>query len=392
MATFKVKGIGYETLTNDTVKVISYRNIPSHKLIIPPTVENDGNTYSVVEISVPNFEDRYTFITSVIIPNGVTRIGEHSFSDCSDLTTIKIPSSVTSIGDFAFHHYGRRKNMSVYITDLAAWCKITFAVWANPLSHATNFILNGKKVISMTIPDGVTNIPDCAFENFLGLKSVKIPNTVASIGNSAFYECSNLKSVSIPSSVKRIGEIAFANCTHARFKFEDITGIEVADNAFKGVIRPIIYGTETIIAKDPECEVYVASRNCVEFGTASPCISGEWNYISFSGVLAESNMQYLALPDTFRKIPDYTFAKRIYYTSHKGHDVEIKNHLKGLMLYDNGAADLQLEIGDQGGALMMCYLYVPDRFLEEATTKWKDIFMAIRPLDQVPFELRDIKP
>ena len=42
-------------------------------------------------------------LTSVIIPNSVTSIGERAFSNCTLLTGIIIPSGVTSIGDSAFN-------------------------------------------------------------------------------------------------------------------------------------------------------------------------------------------------------------------------------------------------------------------------------------------------
>ena len=38
----------------------------------------------------------------VVIPNGVTSIGEQVFEDCSSLTSVTIPEGVTSIGNWAF--------------------------------------------------------------------------------------------------------------------------------------------------------------------------------------------------------------------------------------------------------------------------------------------------
>ena len=40
--------------------------------------------------------------TNYTIPNSVTTIGEHAFSDCDSLTSINIPNSVTTIGEGAF--------------------------------------------------------------------------------------------------------------------------------------------------------------------------------------------------------------------------------------------------------------------------------------------------
>ena len=43
-------------------------------------------------------------LTSYVIPNSVTRIGDYAFSSCSSLVEVVIPNSVTRIGDYAFLH------------------------------------------------------------------------------------------------------------------------------------------------------------------------------------------------------------------------------------------------------------------------------------------------
>ena len=39
---------------------------------------------------------------AVVIPKGVTKIGDDAFLGCTNLTQITIPDSVTEIGEFAF--------------------------------------------------------------------------------------------------------------------------------------------------------------------------------------------------------------------------------------------------------------------------------------------------
>ena len=68
-------------------------------------------------------------------------------------------------------------------------------------------------LISVTIPNSVTSIGDCAFYGCSGLTSVTIPNSVTSIGFCAFEGCSGLTSVTIPNLVTSIGGYAFQNCT-----------------------------------------------------------------------------------------------------------------------------------------------------------------------------------
>lgn len=47
----------------------------------------------------------------------------------------------------------------------------------------------------MEIPEGVTSIAECVFENCKSLQSIVIPNSVTSIGEKAFNGCTSLKTI-----------------------------------------------------------------------------------------------------------------------------------------------------------------------------------------------------
>ena len=115
-------------------------------------------------------------LTSVTIPDSVTSIGEHAFAECDSLTSVTIPDSVTSIGDGAFQ-----------------MC---------------------SSLTSVTIPDSVTSIGEYAFYFCYSLTSVTIPDSVTSIGEHAFEACYSLTSVTIPDSVTSIGGWAFESCSN----------------------------------------------------------------------------------------------------------------------------------------------------------------------------------
>ena len=153
-----------------------------------------------------------TLVTDLVIPNSVTSIGGKAFCYCSSLTSITIPNSVTSIGEFAFA--GCYKLRAVYITDVEAWCKITFGgPTSNPLCYAHDLYVNGTHITNLVIPNDVTSIGDYAFFGCVGLTNVKILNNVTSIGNWAFFGCMGLTNVKIPNSVTSIGNAVFGNCT-----------------------------------------------------------------------------------------------------------------------------------------------------------------------------------
>ena len=79
----------------------SYPNEYSGLIIIPDSVQYNGNYYKVTSFGISAFASNI-LLTSIIIPNSVTSINYNTFSGCTGLTSISIPNSVTSIGGFAF--------------------------------------------------------------------------------------------------------------------------------------------------------------------------------------------------------------------------------------------------------------------------------------------------
>ena len=174
-----------------------------------------GLTSVTIPNSVTSIEYRTFYgcsgLTSITIPNNVTSIGTEAFRECSGLTSVNIPNSVETIGYYAFSDCSGLT--SVYITDLEAWCKISFSSnGSNPLSNAQHLYLNDTEIKDLVIPNTVTTIGNC-FTGFSGLTSVTIPNSVTSIGEGAFSGCSGLTSVTIGNKVTSIGGSAFSGCS-----------------------------------------------------------------------------------------------------------------------------------------------------------------------------------
>ncbi|MDE6783904.1 MAG: leucine-rich repeat protein, partial [Ruminococcus sp.] len=64
-------------------------------------------------------------------------------------------------------------------------------------------------LLSITIPDSVVSIGECAFGWCSSLESINIPDSVTSIDWSAFRDCSSLTEITIPDSVTSIRGLVF---------------------------------------------------------------------------------------------------------------------------------------------------------------------------------------
>lgn len=181
----------------------------------------------VKEISAEDFSFEKKDIKSVIIPEGVKKIGDNAFCDCENLTSITIPKGVEEIGDCAFCWCKNLTTVtipeSVYIgifafkncaiDNLDSKClKIKNGC---ALSDDGLIVLYGTNVhfTELVISEGVKSISTHAFSGFENLATVKIPDSVKKIGDSAFDGNENLTTITIPESVKEVGDFAFAECT-----------------------------------------------------------------------------------------------------------------------------------------------------------------------------------
>ena len=172
----------------------------------------NGRTYRVTSIGAHAFEGR-SDITYLSIPWSVTSIGEYAFIDCGSNLTVNIadPESWCQMQLGNEHSSPLSSAGKVLVHDI----ETTNIVIPEGVTSIGNFTFYQCRCIrSLTIPSSVTSIGSSAFEDCTGLTSLAFSEGLQSVGGSAFQGCTGLKTLTIPSTVNTISINAFANCSN----------------------------------------------------------------------------------------------------------------------------------------------------------------------------------
>lgn len=94
--------------------------------------------------------------------------------------------------------------------------------------------LRSYQITSVYIEDGISEINDEAFKNFVHLMNVKIPNSVKNIGIACFCGCEKLKEIELPKEIKYIEHSMFSGCSSLTTIRTSGMIEEIGSNSFYG--------------------------------------------------------------------------------------------------------------------------------------------------------------
>ena len=213
----------YEALDDGTCRISKYVGPKVNTLEIPAqgpdgcvvteigpmnarsgTMENDRYTKVIIPSGVKVLKYlafRFsTELTEVVFPDGLTTIESYAFGS-EKLTKISLPDSITTLGARFFYdcpnltEVNYPRNLTDTIQDIGTPCS----------PFETEQMLH-----SITVPEGVTEIPENIFRGFKG-ETVYLPDTLESVSENAFY-ASDITHITIPSHVTSIADSAFQFC------------------------------------------------------------------------------------------------------------------------------------------------------------------------------------
>ena len=229
-------------------------------------------------------------LTSAALPSSLVALGSYTFSGCSSLDTLTLGEGLTTIQSYTFENCTALEGVSLpaSITSLAprafyncaALTEVGYPVnWSTTSSSSgSTSPFDGCTVLtSVTVPEGVTMIPDYAFRNCAALETISLPDSLTSIGTYAFYG-SGLTGLDLPNGLKTIDKYAFQNCV-------SLTSLSLPE------------GMTTLNSS--------AFEGCA--GLTSVSVPGSLTTLGSSAFSGCSNLDTLTLGEGLTAIQSYTF-------------------------------------------------------------------------------------
>ena len=262
------------------------------ELTIPAKVKHDNIVYSVVGISAKAFSGADK-LTSIVMPMGMTMIGDFAFEGCISLNKVIFPGNTIKFGQGVFYKCNKIQNVS-FGSD---WKKIDLKVfrWSDSLT-VVNIPAKIEKIQNMkslknieSISVDINNERFSSIDGILYNKSqdivygcpraykgnVKIVNGVETINSGAFIDCKEITRIDLPASIT----------TMSFREFSRIVGLkEIIFRSERPIFTAKKEGKEVMVLQvaNPTVEIIVPKQAKNAYKEALNQITGEYTELNDS--------------------------------------------------------------------------------------------------------------
>lgn len=203
-------GMGSCTLT-DIVIADFYEGLPVKQIGNAAFKECDSLTSVIIPDNITKIDyEAFKFcenITQLTIGQGVREIADWAFDACRRLESLFIPASVKTISSYSFYECTSLESIKVDDKNEYYFSKNNCLV-----QKEYKYLILGCNNSIIPDDDRVEIIGTSAFSGCNLFKDILIPDNIKQIDNSAFSGCSKLMRVTVGRNVESISTSAFYNC------------------------------------------------------------------------------------------------------------------------------------------------------------------------------------
>lgn len=202
----KSSSFSYTSVTGG-VEIYQYDGDPDITELEIPSMIDGKKVVSVGEQCFWRSASIRDNLTSVKLPDTVTKIGDSAFFYCENLEYVYLPYALSTIGNNAFNSCPKLKSVDISELNPFFTCK-DGVIYDKDFTKA----VVGLAVSEVSLPSTVKVIGNQSFRDNSTLKTINVPASVEEIEEGAFYG-SGLEEFNISGdNLKTIGQYAFARC------------------------------------------------------------------------------------------------------------------------------------------------------------------------------------
>lgn len=187
------------------------------------TLDGEGELPELSSYSEQPWRSMADRITALVVSDGISYIGAHSFELLPRLASVTLPSSLVGVGESAFERCYAIKSFKMPSSVETIGARALADCWRlaeyNIALNASSLTCIGKEAFAgctalrtTTLPKRLVYLGDGAYLGCTSLDGIILPDKLEYLGTAAFQSCAALREINIPWQIKAVPDYAFFGC------------------------------------------------------------------------------------------------------------------------------------------------------------------------------------